>query len=152
MNREWIRILKKDHRKVMNWVMKNPFSGKSLWPGWQNRKHHSLYFHPCIIDWEYCEHYKRDPDERCSYCPVARIRENGSIECCHGYMWEFEQAIEVHDRKRVIEFAEKIRDLPWENPHDVRTRWHSARVIRHDREEEYRFVYWTEPIHMSVAV
>jgi hypothetical protein len=146
MKKARLEQLEKNHRELMNWVMKYPFSGKRNWPEWKNQKHHFLYFYPCIIDDQYCQHYGRVPEERCSYCPLAEIKENGDIACCHGYMLEFERSLKAHDEERAIEYAMKIRDLPWKNPHDVRTRWHNLSLIRHDREEDPLPVYWPEAI------
>jgi len=152
MEKSWLQHMEKNHRKLMNWVVEHPLAGKKSWPEWENQKHHFLYFHPCIIDEEYCQHYQRKPEERCSYCPLGKIKENGDIECCHGYMLDFERSLKGHDRERVIEYAKKMKDLPWKNLHDVRTRWHTLKLIRHDGEKEYHSVYRPEAISVGVAV
>ena len=149
MKKTWLQKMEKRHRLLMTWMMKRPFWRKSLWPGWEHERHHGLFFHPCIVDWVYCQFYKREPEERCSYCPLAQITDGDDIECCHGLMWEFEKALKMHDEERVVEYIRKIRDLPWENPHDVRTRWHTARLVRacYEKEDEDSDVSWHIPEH-----
>jgi hypothetical protein len=129
MKKQWLHTMEADHKKLMAWSMKHPFARRSDWPGWEHQKHHGLFFHPCIIDWVYSQHYRREPKERCSYCPLARIKTTGNIECCHGYMLDLERALDMHDRARYIAYANEIRNLEWKNPHDVRTAWHTARLI-----------------------
>ncbi len=158
MKKTWLQNMESGHRSLMTWVMKHPFSGKVRWPGWEHQRNYGLFFHPCIVDWVHSDHYKRKPADRCSYCPLAKITDGDDIECCHGLMWEFEKALEMHDGDLVVEYARKIRDLPWENPHDVRTRWHTARLARKRHEQEDDDRGWRrhipdrpyEPSHVTI--